>query len=379
MDSFFSFIRYRQEMALQHYLLDHDFVIDQWPDPCLPIIWHPENNQDYGLYHTPSPDRLFSSSDDGFCFHFFGDDYEFRQYFNENHCYSYAFFRSDEPKVQKITSGWLTLDKKQREKCMNDAPVPQLQRYQKQISELEENRKVRRIRDDIYHIHQESEPDEENMNRITLWNKFVWLLMIAAGAVCVALVSLCAYWYLKGMDGSDVYQVLETMAAQNSHWTAKSFFWMMGSFVYAVLTIPAALVGSIGFWICEGILLILILVMMVMIHSKLGGADAPFGKKARDGRNRAKQLKSDLKEPRNELKQAKQELQTAIDEIKNTQGYKDAEYWQKWWINNCSSLASEWHQAWFDCYIHRANPPKIPPLKVRKNYEERIILSRVEL
>ena len=368
-NNYFYCLRVAQDKAAMNYLEEHDLVIDQWPDPCLPVIWRPETNHDkrFGAHDKK---LLFKDKNDGFCFHFFGGEYVYKEY-------SSLFCRPQEAQLYDLHKNDPNVyDKKLREKNFRDRPISRLKDYQKQILYLPEQQKYSDASKKLKKIHKDMENDQESIERVSFGNRFIWTLLMLIGTVCISLVVLCAYWFLKGMDTDMVNQSLLAMAeADNSKWSIKLVFLTVGYFIYVILSLAVAIGGTVGFWVGEGILLLLIAILVLYIAVRLDAKKSPLGKRAREGRKKAAEWNVKLEEARKELKKAEKELQEAENALKSTDGYLQAVQRQKWWVNNYYTISNKWMNAWYQCFLNRTKPAHLPPLEVRKHYEERIILE----
>ncbi len=363
-NSTFSSLRDYQESGVQKYLMDHDLEIDQWPDPYLPILWCPEDKYNPQFPEWKRP--YFKNSDTGFSFNYFGEEYQFGA--------SYQFEQDPGTKVHWLSgSGILNSDKKIRKNLLNQSPIAKLKQYQNQFLSIPEYKNLLNAERQLRKVQKEMEPDKRNTERTSIWNRIVWFLIMAVGALCISLILLCAYWYFSGQPYDTLAQQISSSHDENSPFAILSVWLTLGYVLYSVPALGSLLGGTPGFLIGEGILLLLSAVLIFILADRLKAKEAPFGKEARESKKKAAYWKKQLEEAEKELKKAQAEYEEAKAAIMASAGYKEAVYQQTWWVNNCIKLAPQWHEAWYACCNKRSHFTKMSDPAIKKAYEKRII------
>ncbi|MDO4324337.1 MAG: hypothetical protein Q4C61_17645, partial [Lachnospiraceae bacterium] len=354
MNNRFRELRDRQEKELQLYLLEHNGVVERWPDPCLPILWVPDEIYDRSGIGVPSSEKkIFKESGDGLVFHYFGADYQAR--------YD-GIGRSDIPVLHGIEEYDLDYKKvgslkwgQKKEETLSTAE------YESRLANLPERERYRELQDRLNSIN--ASKNSEEIVRGGLGNRLAWLLMTIVGAACIGLLLLCMYWHLSGQDFSAVTEQMEKSAETMSRPTASLVVTAAGLLVYSVTSLGEMFLGGAGFWLVSGILLLLIIILLAIIRRRLNAKKIPIGKEVREGKQKKKGLNQEADEIKRELKKAEDALWRAEAAIKNSEGYRNAQQTKKWWHNSSVSLAREWHEAWFKCYTNRCKNPKMPSLE----------------
>lgn len=392
MESIFYETKGKIEDQVQLYLQKQDYTIDQWPDPCLPVVFRtkdphnflgdpPENKYGY------AKGLMFNEADsDGFVFHYFGTKHKEKGFSNKSGLtvadMDFTVYLPDQLKNPQVGEYKGPDFDRNIEKF--GIEFPEVKEYEKELKAA--NKKIDSLFTNVYK-REEYEAARKDLGRgkretseeadAIAWTGFIpkmrWMILFILGILVLGILAVSLWLHLSGNLMDDTLLPAYEKLTGIRQYVVGLYF----AFLYGICGVLEALPGKV-YWIAEGILFLAAAIYMAVICSLPG---CMLGEKYRRYKKIRKQYEQKVKTAEKETKGTAQQFEKGAEIIKLSKPYLEAvaqkeeverkleaaKKIQKEMRKSYPQIAQSWHKRWLEAYLETS--PRVPGKKERAGFQ----------
>lgn len=392
MSTHFSITRRSVEASMQIFLCEHNFEVDQWPDPCLPILFRTKNPYNYKTLPISSvphaKGRMFRDEDaTGFVYNFFGQEYEHdpeqkkNLIINENMddiLYVPDVLKRkgivDENDLRKFNSSYVyhtnlpiyvkcQQEYKQAKKKVDDL-----------IAGADKKGTYKAAQDNLKKAESTGGGVSAALEYTSPLARIIWILLFLAGLFVASIPIYSVYLHFTGLSFLDSFVDYENFSNKAVQ--------LLVAIYASIAGILHALIGmakGTAYWVVIGILFVVLFVYMFVIFNLDG---CPVGKKHRESNKIKKQYKKDMREAEQKAGKAAKDHEKEVAAVRTTDAYlqaereleaakarlKEAQKQEDWMGKHHVGIAIGWHSQWYEYLTKLYDVPKMPTAEERKKF-----------
>lgn len=394
MNNYFFSARVSVEKSMQIYLYEHGFEVDQWPDPCLPVLFRTQNPYNFD---TRVPEfeslygkgRMFRDEDaTGFVYNYFGQGYVHGQTrvatiptisMNDDDIFYCPDVLSrkagvDEKDIRSVDSSAVyhtnlpVYVKCQQEYKQAKKKVDDL------IADADKKGAYKAAQENLKKAGSTGGGVSAALEYTSPLARIIWILLFLAGLLVASIPIYSVYLHFTGLSFWDSFVDCENFSNKAVQ--------MLVAIYASIAGILHALIGmakGTAYWVVIGILFVLLFIYMFVIFNLDG---CPVGKKHRESKKIKKQYKKDVREAEQKAGKAAKDHEKEVAAVRTTDAYlqaereleaakarlKEAQKQEDWMGKHHVGIAISWHSQWYEYLTKLYEVPKMPTAEERKKF-----------